>query len=839
MNIFKKRIMKLGNKGLTMVELICAVAIVSLLGTTVSSMMVVSANSYRRGSAETEVQQETQLVANQIGDLLIDATSSVKMNDTTKTLTIRQDNATKTKIEIALGAESDFLATDLTYKETEDPESAHPTVVGGKAQLLAQNVTSFTCDDSTFETKGYIKVYLTIEKDNHEYPNIFTITTRNAERAEVAQATDGPQVAILAKKWLLEPNQTLDLSVLAEVANGTGSIDWSIETTHDAATVISTDPITNVTSLVISNDEVQPMIKLKAKVGTSEGYINVFIRRVNGLTLEGRLISGTNYKANAVYKLDPTFAGTSLNKIEGAVYDADYDLYMPRDFALTVEGSARSKIEFIDTYTFRIKEDWVGGDAIKITCVAKHPGGANKTGIAYDSISDYWELQSGILNLPIWWESNFRRGADSKVHVEYANVYDFVKNMIKEEFLSGGNDLRNKVRWYARFKSEFDTDWSIYHKMNQDEFTNFKVNAGETYYYRLDENYQIDVAAIICDEATKTIYWPIDTQLLTQGFSTAEGWHFDDSKAIRTPTAKAEYSQVLNIAAAKVAFTNAPDTNKFVLGSIASPVVADKDQQKMIGMEKEKSLGISVGDGSAQYKLDVANMQVYDSLTNRWIAASDFSKSKIETQSDNMNVKFTNRGAEPGIYRAGVYVTNYSYKEIDPTSVLNFITGHDTTNSDWKEGPAYSFNGADAGGYIIFEVLGNGATPRPTATPSPTPTATPEPTAVPEGVATPEPTATPAPTATPGPSVVNCTATVEHVNWGQIQALVWIPTSVFPKDHQNYTVQYTVKFNKAIATGSDTVTGTYIGNCDYNQPMQLVGFDGIDSLDVVSCQLIF
>ena len=69
MRLFRKRILKLGNRGLSMVELICAIAIVSLLGTTVSSIMVVSANTYRRGAAETEVQQEAQLVANQISSL--------------------------------------------------------------------------------------------------------------------------------------------------------------------------------------------------------------------------------------------------------------------------------------------------------------------------------------------------------------------------------------------------------------------------------------------------------------------------------------------------------------------------------------------------------------------------------------------------------------------------------------------------------------------------------------------------------------------------------------------------------------------------------------------------
>ena len=234
MKIFRKKIMKLGNKGLTMVELICAVAILSLLGTTISGMMVVSADSYRSGTAETEVQQETQMVANQISDLVIDATSSVKTVG--NSLVIQQKDAKNTKITIGL------TSGKLQYTQTTNPgEDTEESVT----QLLAENVTEFNPNTTDFAEKGYIKVKITIKKGSHEYPNYFTITSRNAVREDVTLESNGPQVAILVKKWLLEPWQTLELDSFAEVTNGSGTIIWAIDSSCDAGTQITVDPVTS------------------------------------------------------------------------------------------------------------------------------------------------------------------------------------------------------------------------------------------------------------------------------------------------------------------------------------------------------------------------------------------------------------------------------------------------------------------------------------------------------------------------------------------------------------------------------------------------------------------
>ena len=66
---------KLNNKGLTLMELICAIAILAIVTASIGSVMVVSARSYQRDSDEVSLQQEAQVTANQIADLVIDSTA--------------------------------------------------------------------------------------------------------------------------------------------------------------------------------------------------------------------------------------------------------------------------------------------------------------------------------------------------------------------------------------------------------------------------------------------------------------------------------------------------------------------------------------------------------------------------------------------------------------------------------------------------------------------------------------------------------------------------------------------------------------------------------------------
>ena len=74
--MFLQRLRK-DKRGLTLIELVCAIAILSIITLTISGAVVFSANSYRAGAIDTALQQEAQFTANTIESLIIDATDTV------------------------------------------------------------------------------------------------------------------------------------------------------------------------------------------------------------------------------------------------------------------------------------------------------------------------------------------------------------------------------------------------------------------------------------------------------------------------------------------------------------------------------------------------------------------------------------------------------------------------------------------------------------------------------------------------------------------------------------------------------------------------------------------
>lgn len=80
MNIFGKKLLQ-ENKGFSMVELVIAVGILSIVGVSLVAFVRQSSNTYNRTTAETDVQEEAQLTANAITDRVIDCETQLKFYD--------------------------------------------------------------------------------------------------------------------------------------------------------------------------------------------------------------------------------------------------------------------------------------------------------------------------------------------------------------------------------------------------------------------------------------------------------------------------------------------------------------------------------------------------------------------------------------------------------------------------------------------------------------------------------------------------------------------------------------------------------------------------------------
>ena len=158
------------NKGFSLVEVVCAVAILGLTSTAIGSVMIMSTKSYQRGSAEVDVQKEAQITTNLIGNLLIDATSVdyQEVSGVSKTLTINQEGTTYT----------------LEYNEATDVISYTEQVTGGTpiSGVLAENVVNFDLPGfsaADFKANKNAKVELAIEMNGKNYEATYSTTSRN------------------------------------------------------------------------------------------------------------------------------------------------------------------------------------------------------------------------------------------------------------------------------------------------------------------------------------------------------------------------------------------------------------------------------------------------------------------------------------------------------------------------------------------------------------------------------------------------------------------------------------------------------------------------------------
>ncbi len=86
------------NRGLSLVEVLCAVAIMALVTGVIGSVIVISTRTYRRGISETNIQQEAQLAANNIGNIIKDACG------------------------VVYGASNEFYVKDGVYNEDGTPK---------------------------------------------------------------------------------------------------------------------------------------------------------------------------------------------------------------------------------------------------------------------------------------------------------------------------------------------------------------------------------------------------------------------------------------------------------------------------------------------------------------------------------------------------------------------------------------------------------------------------------------------------------------------------------------------------------------------------------------------
>ncbi len=411
MKLFRKR-RKLNNKGLSLVELVCAVAIFGLATTVIGGAMVVSAQNYSRGTYELDVQQEAQTTTNLIGDLLYDATGATFDGSATNpVMKIQGEN-------IEYHITFDKTNNKLVYEE-------YVTGVATPATgTLAENVKSFSAVNldaagNNFKADKNVEIKLEIEKNGRTYEAEYSTTARNgvAESVGVAETAE----IIIETSIVLEPGQTYQLpfEVVGSITNKAISISNSsgvtaVESGSNISVSVATSATGTIPFTISTIEQAKDVNGNPTGVALATKTVNVNVRRVNALTSPQdtdddeyaeatALKSGNNCKNGATYQIDFTVAGDFMDKVYGKAYDTNYVNPRQVDITYTMTGNVEPVANYIGgvqivgvdnpSIKFNLIKDMPNGSEIIITATAKHPAGTNKTSNSYGTVVDVVKIK--------------------------------------------------------------------------------------------------------------------------------------------------------------------------------------------------------------------------------------------------------------------------------------------------------------------------------------------------------------------------------------------------------------------------------------------------------------
>lgn len=251
------------NKGLSLVEVICAVAIFSVITATIGGVLVFSARSYQKGSTESEIQQEAQFAANRISGIIQNAT---EVSFSAPTLEMKKGNVV---YKVSFNEEN----KNLEYRET--VKAADGTETTSDAQILAGNIKDFKADVSEFDVAHTVILDMIVAKNNKEYPVRYTMNARNEEIA-VSTSALPPKASIHVddSSLILVPGESYTVGVDVRGRGADKSFDVSAS---DGITV--SKAADSITVSVNSDNR-----------NSSGEYVEVYVKNPDGTKLCSKMI---------------------------------------------------------------------------------------------------------------------------------------------------------------------------------------------------------------------------------------------------------------------------------------------------------------------------------------------------------------------------------------------------------------------------------------------------------------------------------------------------------------------------------------------------------------------
>lgn len=396
-----KKIFKFNNQGLSLVEVLCAVAVFSIATTAIGSAMVVSAQQYQRNSNEFDVQQEVQTTTNLIGNLIVDSVLVSQEKDDENERTLKIDGA-----GVTYYVQWNKKTGDLIYKE-----DTTGIIENAATGILAQNVTDFNFDLALFESNKNVVVDVTVEKGGRYYSANYNATCRNGNVSTVIGALATAELKI-ESKVIVEPGQTYTIPVEIEGLSMADVDGLKWDATEGSGIISDVKTTNDYIQFKVEDDaagEFAIDVVTSKKSGgkpIAVGKVEVLIRRITGVVVDDPKVveapgaNGNKYLAGTKYTYAANVDGENLSKLDEANCDKDpYDYINPRFIHFKVKSTSGVKenvdfkitaVEDVNTPSCTI--EWLNempqGSRIEIEAIAKHPQGL------IEGQSDYYNKAS-------------------------------------------------------------------------------------------------------------------------------------------------------------------------------------------------------------------------------------------------------------------------------------------------------------------------------------------------------------------------------------------------------------------------------------------------------------
>ena len=193
---------KLNNRGLTLIEMVSAIAIIGIFSTVVMTFITSGANFYRKTSITTKLQSDMQTTLERIENAIMDTNKSIAYtysnggsaieNDINQPVTAEKE-VVCTSTDLSVSAkEGDCLLTIFQWSPSEQIlyynegfiKDGKKSVSTASRAVLTENVSGFQADISKAKSEGIVLFRLTLKNGDKEISQLYTVTLRNKVSAE-------------------------------------------------------------------------------------------------------------------------------------------------------------------------------------------------------------------------------------------------------------------------------------------------------------------------------------------------------------------------------------------------------------------------------------------------------------------------------------------------------------------------------------------------------------------------------------------------------------------------------------------------------------------------------